>query len=248
MRRDVGGADLRIALDARLAAEEVHPLADGVVRLFVCPPAQRRRQRLPARPHEHEAVHERVVDRALQPVRLAEHAVRRFAELPGGSRLDQAGGREPSRATGGSVTDAPSIVADGDVPAGNGARPGANVRCSAVTFAVVRLMAWPSRRRVDPSPLPLGPHRIDRHPEHPVVAQHPRREADLLRHGIPARGRRADRDDPAPAAGRGARRRARSPDRSRARGRALPGASPRPSRQPPVSARRSLRNTRPPGH
>ena len=93
------------SLHARLAAEEVHPLADRVVGLLLLPLPERPVTRLSRRTHEHEAVHERVVDRPLEPVPLAQTAglaANRAATSP--SLLISPAERERASGTGGSTT------------------------------------------------------------------------------------------------------------------------------------------------
>ena len=75
MRGDVGVGDVVVVLDAGLAAELAPPVVDGVLHLGAGPFPTLSFERLAGRPDHQEAVHEGVVDRALQAVPLAKRAV-----------------------------------------------------------------------------------------------------------------------------------------------------------------------------
>ena len=68
---DVGVGDRRIVFHAGLAAELPPPLIDRAFHFALDPCFDRRLLLLPRRPHEHERIHERIVDRPLQAVMLA---------------------------------------------------------------------------------------------------------------------------------------------------------------------------------
>ena len=65
------------------------PLLDRVVRLLPLPGAHRVGERPPGGPYEHERIHQRVVDRPLQSMRLAQSARGQLPELPRAACFDE---------------------------------------------------------------------------------------------------------------------------------------------------------------